>query len=167
MKELTVAAIKKEFNDLQEESIVLNYLEASFDRKDTRGIPENGIVPDLIDSLAKVIGQLLKRQSDKDMPRVYFSQGITCLRDSKNKMSAHEMQGVLILLLLMLCSTGGSDLFYTYYEKKAVPKNRGMGQTRAAQWIKLIERCICLEELMKRTTGISQADMIKVQQFIP
>ena len=57
----------------------------------------------MIDDLGKQIGQLLKRQNDKDMPRVYFSQGITCLQESKNKMSAHEMEGVLVLLLLILC----------------------------------------------------------------
>ena len=42
-----------------------------------------------------------------------------------------------------------------------------MGQTRAAQWIKLIERCICLEELMKNTTGIAREDMIAIKEFIP
>ena len=167
MKKLTWDAVKKEHLSLKNNSHVTNYLDSFFDKNDVRVIPETGDIPTLIDELAKKIGEIMKRQSDKDMPRIYFSQGITCLRDSKNKMSAHEMQGVLILLLLMLCSTGGSDLFYTYNEKKGVQKNRGMGQTRAAQWIKLIERCICLEELMKSTTGISQADMKKIQTFIP
>ena len=120
----------------------------------------------MIDDLAKQIGQLLKRQSDKDMPRVYFSQGITCLQESKNKMSAHKMEGVLVLILLILCSTRRADLLYTFPGHPSKTKNRGMGQTRAAQWIKLIERSLCLEELMK-TTKIPTVQMLKVQDFIP
>jgi len=100
----------KEHATIEENSVVQNYQESSFDQNEKRVFPDDGFVPEFIDLFAKQIGQLLKRQSDKDLPRVYFSQGITCLRDSKNKMSAHEMQGVLIILLLILCSTCGADL---------------------------------------------------------
>ena len=166
MKKLTWKAIEKEHDDIQKKSVVAKYIELSFDKNDIRVIPEKGSIPDLIDALAKNIGQVLKRQSDKDLPRVYFSQGITCLRNSQNKMSGHKMQGVLIILLLILCSTGGAALFYTYKDPKKHTKNRGMGQTRAAQWIKLIERCLCLEELMKNTSGIPYDDMLAIKEFI-
>ena len=68
MKKLTLDAIKKEHADIQKQSIVINYSESSFDQKDIKVIPEEGNVPDLIDFVSKQIGEVLKRQSDKDLP---------------------------------------------------------------------------------------------------
>ena len=62
---------------------------------------------------------------------------------------------------------GGADFLYTFPDHPSKTKNRGMGQTRAAQWIKLIERSLCLEELMKTTTKNPTNQMLNVQNFIP
>jgi hypothetical protein len=52
----------------------------------------------LLDVWAQKIGSALGHQSDRKMPRTYFSNSVT----GGTKLAGHEMNGV-ILVLLLLC----------------------------------------------------------------
>jgi hypothetical protein len=47
------------------------------------------------------IGRQLQRQSDHDLPSVFFANGVI----TRSKVAAHEQQGLCLLVLIVLCST--------------------------------------------------------------
>lgn len=58
-----------------------------------------------IDALTTTFGVFLERQSDRNLPRTRFSEGIR-----EGHMQAHQMTGVMLLLVLSLRSRAGRDL---------------------------------------------------------
>jgi hypothetical protein len=103
-----------------------------------------------IDVIAKTYGRMLQHQSDRNLPRTYFANGIS----SETKKSAHEQQGVLLLLLIILCSKEG-DLF----DKK-------MGKPRCGSFIALIEQMLLFEEWIKGHS-YSSSELREVREYIP
>ena len=58
-----------------------------------------------LDVIATQMGFLLSRQSTKDLPRTKFTNGVM-----KGKLMAHEMSGVMLVLVAALVSTAGQNL---------------------------------------------------------
>jgi len=112
----------------------------------------------IFDKRAKEYGQYLQDQSDRDLPRTYFAQGIIPsdgkLKKNKKKFAAHEQQGCILVILAILQSQQ-----YTYFEKH-------MGAEKVAAFISLFEKCILLENLLQ--ADILQYDDVEViGRYIP
>jgi hypothetical protein len=90
-----------------------------------------------IDEMTK--GALLSRQSDRNLPRTKFSQGIT----TDAKLRGHEESGALLVILLMLSLTRTS--FHIVHKQK-------LNKERAAAYIHLIESMLMIEQWTKQTT---------------
>ncbi len=77
-----------------------------------------------LDSMARRVGRFLSHQSDRGLPRTYFPFGVT----GGTKMSGHEYQGILLVLLIMCRMEESRVLFLT---KISLPVMH--------QWIRLFE----------------------------
>ena len=100
---------------------------------------------DEINSMAKMIGRLLARQSDRDKPRTKFAKGI-----KKGKIMAKEFTGVLLLMSAILRSDMGRDVL-----QKAFKKNfRHDWQLK--DWALLVESLLEWEEYLKSDTMLKQ-----------
>ena len=80
----------------------------------------------LLDVCARKIGKALGHQSDRNLPRTYFPNGVT----GGTKLAGHEMNGVILVLLILCKMTDTRKLLYSskYFEAHHL---RG--------WIKLFE----------------------------
>lgn len=101
----------------------------------------------IVEQVLLIWGALLQQQSDREMPRTYFPQGICGL----TKINAHEQEGTLVLFLLLLCSSLGEYWFEDRKEGQSKAKgNRAwLGSLRTADWIWTFEALILLEEFDK------------------
>jgi len=90
-----------------------------------------------IDEMTK--GALLSRQSDRNLPRTKFSQGIT----TDAKLRGHEESGALLVILLMLSLTRTS---------LHIINKQTLNEERAAAYIHLIESMLMMEQWTKQTT---------------
>jgi hypothetical protein len=75
-------------------------------------------------SIARHIGRFLNHQSDRELPRTYFPFGVT----AGTKLSGHEYQGVLLVVLIMCYMEESRSMFLS---KMSVPVLH--------QWIRLLE----------------------------
>jgi hypothetical protein len=80
-----------------------------------------------IDALAKEYGELLARQSDRNMPKTKFSRGIM-----GGKLMAKEFEGVLLLIAVVLRSNKGARLLRS-------SKSGNFDDDSIADWTLLIE----------------------------
>ena len=96
------------------------------------------------DEMTKTYGALLSRQSDRNLSRTKFSQGIT----TDAKLRGHEESGALLVILLMLSLTRTS--FHIVHKQK-------LNEERAAAYIHLIESMLMMEQGTKQTTIQSQS----------
>ena len=96
-----------------------------------------------MDALAQTYGVLLERQSQRDMPRTRFSQGIR-----GPFLQAHEMSGVMVLLLLSIRSMAGRNLLLngTYRDAKAYFPS----ETEIKNWIRLLETHLMFEQWLEK-----------------
>jgi len=101
-------------------------------------VGKTSIAGDSINTLAKLMGTFLKRQSERDLPRTSFSKGII-----KGKLMAHEMSGVMLVLTAVLRSTAGRDVLMTQTRGKAKMKLGTFKQIK--DWIMLLEKLLQLE----------------------
>lgn len=92
----------------------------------------------LMNGLAVNYGQLFARQSDRDMPKAKFSNGI-----QEGKLMAKEFTGVLLCMVACLRSTRGQNLLRTK-KKKHFGSN-----AKISDWIMLIEILLQWEEWLK------------------
>ena len=96
------------------------------------------VVVSHIDELSREIGRLLKHQSDRELPRTYFPNGVS----GGTKMAAHEYLAVLLVLLLVSCSTQGRELIL---QKTNNPDLLN-------QWIELLQLMVSFTMWMKEET---------------
>lgn len=89
--------------------------------------PTSGTAEDL-DALAGEYGELLRRQSERDLPKSTFSKGIT-----GGKIMAKEFEGVLLLIAILLRSSEGSRLLSLAQTKNFVE------DYQIADWLLLVE----------------------------
>lgn len=107
-------------------------------------------VKEEMNNLSKKLGRILQHQSDRDLPRCYFSSGFT----TNAKINAHEQEGILLVMLVLMCSYKG----YTY--------QKAMGWWRYNAWVELIELMLTLEEWMKMSE-FSKSEVDNVEGYIP
>jgi hypothetical protein len=91
-----------------------------------------------INSLAKLYGKLFTRQSNRDLPKTNFANGI-----QKGKLMGKEYSGVLLVMAAILESTLGQSL---------ISKTRGKSikeQTYRDDWQMLVETLLCWEAFLK------------------
>jgi hypothetical protein len=98
----------------------------------------NSALAEEINSLCTMIGALLKRQSDRDLPKTNFSKGI-----NKGKLMGKEMSGVVLLLAAVMQTTAARKLL-----------ERGRGSLFKDpevfdDWILLLELLLQWEAYMK------------------
>ena len=112
----------------------------------------------IFDKRAKEYGQLLQDQSDRDLPRTYFAQGIIPsdgkLKKNKKKFAAHEQQGCILVILVILHSEQCQ-----YFVKH-------MGDEKLAAFISVFEKCILLENLLQAESLLAD-DVEVIGQYIP
>ena len=109
-----------------------------------------GKLMDKVDIWARKYGQILPHQSDRDLPRCCFSQTITTMA----KFSAHEVQGIMIVLLLILCSRGGQEI------------EESMGAVRHASYVSLLEKLLMMEEYLKQSE-FKRSNVKEVKKYMP
>ena len=101
-------------------------------------IGENSRLADEINALAVEYGELFTRQSDRNMPKTKFSEGL-----QKGKLMAKEYSGVLLILAAILRSTRGRELL----EGR---KNSKFAQSGGVDdWMMLVETLIMWEQWLK------------------
>ncbi len=90
-----------------------------------------------IDTWARAVGRYLGHQSDRGLPRTYFPNGVT----GGTKLAGHEMNGVLLVLLLLCKLESSKALIGT---KMSAKQLRG--------WIELLECLLTWRWWLKRPT---------------
>ena len=101
-------------------------------------VGENSQLADDINALAVKCGELFSRQSDRDMPKTKFSNGI-----QKGKLMGSEYTGVLLIIAGILRSTSGSELLQS---KKSSTFGQGDG---VEDWVMLVETLLMWEAWLK------------------
>jgi hypothetical protein len=90
-----------------------------------------------IDTMARLIGKFLGHQSDRGLPRTYFPNGVT----GGTKLAGHEMNGVLLVLLLLCKLEFSKALILTK-----------MTETQLKGWVELLESLLLWRWGLKRPT---------------
>ena len=104
-------------------------------------VGENSQLADGINALAVKYGELLSRQSDRDMPKTKFSNGI-----QKGKLMGSEYTGVLLIIAAILRSTSGSELLETK-KSSTFCQDNGIDD-----WVMLVETLLMWEAWLKSDT---------------
>jgi hypothetical protein len=97
----------------------------------------------MVDNLSRAFGTLMTHQSDRNLPRTHFTQGIV----NHSKTTASEQQGIVLLFDLILCSTWTMEDNGLGYR---------LGTDKTGQFIQILEQLLCLEELLKCHSGKSK-----------
>jgi len=66
---------------------------------------QTSALADEFNAIARALGKLFKRQSDRDLPRLNFTKGIR-----RGKLMAHKMSGMMVVLVACLRCTKGRRL---------------------------------------------------------
>jgi hypothetical protein len=109
-----------------------------------------------IDALAKEYGDLLSHQSERDMPKCKFSEGIR----KKGKLMAKEYRGVMLVIATVLRSTKGREL---------LKKNKNFGEDFLIKdWLLLVEMLLEWEAYLSepRLKKAHVRRMMKKNRFI-
>jgi hypothetical protein len=102
-----------------------------------------------LDTLAKRISRQCQHQSDRDLPRLSFPNGIM----SYKLLHAHEMSGLLLLITICLFSYLGWDKNHTGdITKNSFVRNRKCSSILSLlkNYRELIEMLLCMEAWMKQ-----------------
>lgn len=98
-----------------------------------------------INSLSKIYGKLLTRQSDRDLPKTNFAKGI-----QKGKIMAKEYSGVLLVMAAILQSTYGQEIL-----------SNARGGNFSEQW--LIDDWVLVVETLLQWESFLKLDEMEVK----
>ena len=96
-----------------------------------------------LDSLCITMGTLLKRQSDRALPRTMFRGGVR-----EGLLQAHHMSGIMIVLALCLRSTQGRDLLLN--TSRGAQKEFFNTAQQVRDWSHLVETLLMFERWLKK-----------------
>ena len=97
-----------------------------------------------INTLAKMMGHLYKRQSDRDIARTDFTaKGV-----KKGKLMGHEMSGLIIVIVSVLRSTKGRTTLLT--ESRGNQKGYFGQHWLVRDWVLLLETMLQMEAWLKQ-----------------
>jgi hypothetical protein len=101
----------------------------------------------MVEHIFLFYGRELTHQSDRNIYRTYFPQGLTKV----TKINAHEQPGTLLDIVLMLCSKFGRHWFESPEANQPVlGRNKGlMGTGRLSDQIFIAEELLLLDELCR------------------
>jgi hypothetical protein len=99
---------------------------------------KESILSDKLNAVAKTMGLLFKRQSDRNLPRTNFAKGIR-----KGKLMAHEMSGLIVVLVAVLRSSKGRDLCLN--QSRGTQKEFLGSLEKIKDWILLLETMLQFE----------------------
>ena len=97
-----------------------------------------------VDSLCEMHGQLLQRKSDRNLPRMSFTDGIRM-----GKLQAHEMSGVILLLALTLRSRAGRKLILETAWGDA-KKLHFDDESHIRDWTRMLELELMFEQWLRK-----------------
>jgi hypothetical protein len=100
-------------------------------------VGESSQTAQAFDAICMAIGDLLSRQSDRDMPNTRFPNGIR-----RGKMNGKRFTGVLVCLYAAICSEQGQHLLRKSHKKWRVPG-------KIEDWIMLLETLLQWEAWLK------------------
>jgi len=109
---------------------------------------------DWIDKEATIVGRQIGHQSDRNWPRTHFPLGLSVA----TKLAAHEQSGVLLLFVVLLCSTHSSDILIA---------ERGLDTKRIGAYIGVFEGFLLWEQWAKRKDGFKPSTLKHVEEYIP
>ena len=101
-------------------------------------------------AIGTFVANSLSQQSNRDLPPMPHSKGIL----NTSKTTSSEKEGLLLLYLIILCSTYGSEKLASRF-----------GKMRMAYTIEVIEIVMCLEELCKDTRGFPKELAVPWKKF--
>jgi hypothetical protein len=93
---------------------------------------QNSALGDKINAIAKTVGFCYQRQSERDLPRTMFSKGI-----KRGKLQAHEMTGLILVLVTVLRTTMGRNTLLQ--ESKGKQKEYFGSEENIRDWLMLLE----------------------------
>ena len=97
-----------------------------------------------VDAMCETHGQLLQRKSDRNFPRLNFTDGIRI-----GKLQAHEMSGVILLLVVTLRSRGGRNLILNTAWGDA-KKKHFVDEYHVKDWIRMLETELMFEQWLRK-----------------
>jgi len=109
--------------------------------------------------IARALGKVFKRQSDRDIPRLNFTKGIR-----RGKLMAHEMSGMMIVLVACLRCAKGRSLLLN--ETRGRSKVNFGTPNLIDDWILLLESLLQWEAWMKEPE-MSVFDVLRARMKIP
>ena len=106
-----------------------------------------------------IIGKKLRQQSDKDLPRTNFPDGIT----TRARLSVSHYQGLLLILLIMFSATWATKESPTSHSLVSA-----IGEEKINEFIIVFELLIGLEEITKNTrlNGIKKSDIDAIKYMV-
>ena len=116
----------------------------------------------VVDELSKFYGRTLTHQSDCNLPRTFFPQGIC----SNTKKAGHEQQGVLLLFLIAI--TCVNEVKYDNKQRIKSTNNLEvfMGEQHFGAYIVLLESLMLFEEWLKQD-DFHLSQLRQFQKFLP
>ena len=103
-----------------------------------------------LDTWARQIGRYLGHQSDRGLPRTYFPNGIS----GGTKLAGHEMNGVLLVLLIMCKLEATKDLLLTK-----------MSEYELREWVSLLDLLLAWRWWLKRPT-LPMAEVVAAKHCV-
>jgi len=104
---------------------------------------KDSMLSNRMNALCKSMGYLFKRQSDRDMSRTSFSKGV-----KGGKLMAHEMSGLVLVLLAAIRTTKGRTILLNESRGK---QKQFFGQIEYIKdWMMLLSTCLQWEEWLKQ-----------------
>ena len=108
-------------------------------------------------ALARTLGKLFKRQSDRDLPRLDFSKGV-----KKGKLMAHEMSGLMVVLAACLRCYKGRHMLLN--EARGRQKDNFDTLAKIKDWLMLLETLLQWEAWMKEPEmSVTDVNLAKVK----
>jgi len=110
-------------------------------------------------------GILLQNQSCRDLPRTNFTVGAL----STEKLNAHEYPGLIILYLLLTCSTLGDHWFSDFdakFKEEAYTRMGYLGNARWKKWVLTLDN-LCLVVKFLKSDSITKREVDMYRRFIP
>ena len=115
---------------------------------------QDTIITREINVLAKMMGCLFKRQSERDIPRTSFAKVI-----KKGKLMAHEMTGLMVVLVAVLRSSAGRNLLLT--KCRGNQKQYFGDAALISDWILLLETLLQFEAWL----NLREISVYEVRRF--
>ncbi len=117
-----------------------------------------------LNAIGRILGALSMRQSDRDLPRTNFPNGLT----SRSRITAAEHQGMVYLMTIILASAWARKEFADVAPNDKYALTSLLGATQIGNFIVLLENLLGFEEWMKNTRmkGIKKDELDRISDYV-